>query len=63
MLIESIKRNFALVLWAFSAGLIVAWLLEAWIQGLGVISRYAAPFALAINIIASFLMFRQKASR
>jgi hypothetical protein len=58
-----VKKHIGLVLWAFSAGLTVAWAVEALTYGRGVISKYVAPFAVIGNIVAAFIIRRQKASK
>ena len=59
---KSIKTKVAFALWALSAGLIVAWLAEAWVEGFGVISQYGGPLGMALNLLAG-LLFQRKAPK
>ena len=53
---KSIKTKIALGLWALSACLIVAWLVEAWIKEFGLISQYVAPVGVTLNLVAGMML-------
>jgi len=41
-------------------GIDIAWLLESLLVGWGIVSKYLAPIAIAVPIIAAFLPQRKK---
>lgn len=60
---QKIKENFPLVLLAFSTGLVVAWIIEAFVDEPGVISKYVAPFAILGLLVSTFLTWRQQSQK
>jgi hypothetical protein len=53
---SSIRRTAGVAIWAVSAAIGVAWLVEAFTIGLGFISTHLAPFAIVGNLVGLFLM-------
>jgi len=51
------RRTLGYALWALSAILAVAWLVEAFTKGRGFVSTYLAPFAILGNLAGMFLMW------
>ena len=50
------RRSLGLTIWALSAMVTVAWLVEAFTEGRGFMSTYLAPFAIAGNLVSMPLM-------
>jgi hypothetical protein len=53
------QRTVAMVFFAVSAVLSVAWFIEAFTRGRGFVSKYLAPIAIVGNLLGSFLMWKQ----
>ena len=49
------RRLVGWTIWALSAALAVAWLIEAHSVGRGFVSTYLAPFAIVGNLFGAFL--------
>jgi hypothetical protein len=59
---SSIRRTAGLTIWALSAAIGVAWLVEAFTLGRGFISTHLAPFAIVGNLVGLFLMRKSPAA-
>ena len=53
------RQSLGLTVWALSATLTVAWLVEALSEGRGFISTYLAPFAIVGNLVSMPLMWKR----
>jgi len=53
---SSFRRTAGWAIWAASAAIGVAWLVEAFTSGMGFISTHLAPFAIVGNLVGLFLM-------
>lgn len=59
---SSTRRTAGLMIWAVSAAIGVAWLVEALTIGMGFISTHLAPIAIVGNLVGLFLMRKGPAS-
>jgi hypothetical protein len=58
------KTDFCRIyLGAFSCGLTVAWLTEAFLSGRGPVSKYLAPFAIAGLLASSIMTIRKSRTK
>jgi hypothetical protein len=57
------RLKLGFTIWALSAVLAVAWFVEAFSSGRGVVSRYLAPVAIVGNLLGVFLMGKHRAAR